>query len=344
MSNSYPLIDLHRHLEGCVRIETLIELGTEHGLALPAWSVEELRPYVQIDSPMPGLVAYFAKFELMQLCMASYEAIRRITYECIDDACSEGLDYLELRFSPVFMAEKHDLELDGVVEAVCDGLDEALRVLPMRAKLIGIMSRTYGPDPCWRELEAAIRGRDRGIVAVDVAGDEIKYPGELFVNHFQRAREAGMRVTVHAGESTSAAQVRQAIVELQAERLGHAVRAIDAPDVMDLIRRESVGIESCLTSNIQTGVVAAIAQHPVPEYLRRGLLVTLNTDNTVIGGVDLPGEYRLAERELGLSEMELVQLKQNALRVAFLSDEERADLLRRTSGKDPTNSRKETDV
>jgi adenosine deaminase len=343
MDNSYPLIDLHRHLEGCVRIETMLELGSEHGLALPAWSVEELRPHVQVDSPTAGLVAYFVKFELMQLCMVNYEAIRRITFECLDDACSEGLDYLELRFSPVFMAEKHDLELDGVVEAVCDGLDEALRALPIRAKLIGIMSRTYGPDSCWQELEAAIRGRDRGIVAVDVAGDEIKYPGELFVNHFQRAREAGMRVTVHAGESTSAAPVRQAIVELRAERLGHAVRAIDEPAVMDLIHEESVGIESCLTSNLQIGVVAAIAQHPVSVYLRRGLPVTLNTDNPVIAGVDLPGEYRLAERELGLSEAELDQLKQNALRVAFLSDEERADLLRETSAQAPASPGKKAD-
>jgi adenosine deaminase len=327
MSNIYPLTDLHRHLEGCVRIETLIELGLEHRLPLPAWSVEELRPYVQVDSPVSDVMTYIAKFELMQLCMVSYDAIRRITYECIDDAYGEGLDYLELRFSPVFMAEKHDLDLDGVVEAVCDGLDEALRVLPVRAKLIGIMSRTYGPDSCWQELGAAIRGRDRGVVAVDVAGDEIGYPGELFAGHFHRAREAGMRVTVHAGESSSAAQVKQAVIELQAERLGHAVRAVDDPDVMELIRKKSVGIENCLTSNIQTGVVAAYAQHPLPVYLRRGLLVTLNTDNTVISGIDLPSEYRLAAKELGLSKPELDQLKENALRVAFLSDEERVDLL-----------------
>ena len=339
MNNSYPLIDLHRHLEGCVRIETLIELGLEHRLALPGWSVEELRPYVQVDSPVPDVMAYIAKFELMQLCMVSYDAVRRMTYECIKDACSEGLDYLELRFSPVFMAEKHDLDLEGVVEAVCDGLDEALRVLPMRAKLIGIMSRTYGPDSCWQELEATIRGRDRGVVAVDLAGDEIKCPGQLFVNHFQRAREAGMRVTVHAGESSSAAQVKQAIIELQAERLGHAVRAIDDPDVMELMHRKSVGIENCLTSNIQTGVVAAYAQHPLPVYLRRGLPVTLNTDATVITGVDLPSEYRLAGKELGLSEAELDQLKKNAIRVAFLSDEERVDLLRGTSSEGPSSSR-----
>jgi adenosine deaminase len=325
--DNIPLIDLHRHLEGCPRIETLIDLGREHNLDLPAWTVEELRPYVQVEGRVPGLLAFFTKFELIQYCLVDYEAMRRLTFECIQDAYSEGLGYLELRFSPIFMAEKHELDPDGVVDAVCDGYQDALRDVPIHCKLIGIMSRTYGPDVCWKELEAVLRGRDRGVVAVDVAGDEDHYPGELFVGHFQRARDAGMRITAHAGESTSAAQVRQAILELRAERLGHAVRAVDDPDVMELMGRESVGIESCLTTNIQTCVVESLAQHPMPVYLRGGLPVTLNTDCTLIAGVDLPSEYRLAEDELGLSQAELEQLKRNALQVAFLSDEERADLL-----------------
>jgi adenosine deaminase len=322
-----PLIDLHRHLEGCVRIETLLDLGRQHNLDLPAWTVEELRPYVQVEGRVPGLLAFFTKFELIQYCMADYDAIRRMTFECIQDAHSERVGYLELRFSPIFMAEKHQLDPNGVVDAVCDGYREALREVPMRCKLIGIMSRTYGPEVCWQELEAVLRGRDRGVVAIDVAGDEDHYPGELFVDHFERARDAGMRITAHAGESTSAAQVKQAIVELRAERLGHAVRAIDDPDVMELIGRESVGIESCLTTNIQTCVVESLAQHPMPVYLRRGLPVTLNTDSTLIPNIDLPSEYRLAEVELGLSSVELEQLRRNALQVAFLSDEERAELL-----------------
>ena len=327
MQTNYPLIDLHRHLEGCVRPETLIEVGSQYGLSLPAWTVDELLPYIQVTSPMADLMAFIGKFELLQYCMFNYEVIRRITYECIEDAHREGLRYLELRFSPVFMAEKHDLDLAGVVTAVCDGLEEALHALPIRAKLIGIMSRTYGLDSCWRELKAVIKGRDRGVVAVDVAGDESGYPAQLFIEHFHYAREAGMRITVHAGETTSADQVRQAITQLGAERLGHAVRAVDDPVVMELIAERSIGIESCLTSNIQTGVVPSYAQHPLPIYLRRGLLVTLNTDAPVISGVDLPSEYRVAQNEIGLSEIELAQLGENALRVSFLSEDERAHLL-----------------
>jgi adenosine deaminase len=335
MDNEYPLIDLHRHLEGCIRPETILDLGVQHRLPLPFWSVDKLLPCVQVSSPVPSVMAFIAKFDLMQLAMATYDAVRRITFECIEDACEEGLDYLELRFSPVFMAEKHNLDLDGVVEAVCDGLDEALRVLPIRAKLIGIMSRTYGPDRCWDELGAVLRGRDRGIVAVDLAGDEIGFPGRLFTKHFQHAREAGMRITVHAGEPTSAAHVMQAILELGAERIGHGVRAVDDAHVMDLIEREGVGLEDCLSSNIQTGVVRSFREHPLPVFLRRGLFVTLNTDSTVICGSDLPGEYRLAEEELALSAEELDRLKMNALRVAFLSHQERTELLLGTKVEGP---------
>jgi adenosine deaminase len=331
MQINYPLIDLHRHLEACVRPETLIEVGSQYGLSLPAWTVDELRPYVQVTSPVVDLLAFFTKFELMQYCMLNYEVIRRMTFESIEDAHCEGIRYLELRFSPVFMAEKHNLDLKGVVTAVCDGYEEALQTLPIRAKLIGIMSRTYGPDSCWRELKAVIEGRDRGVVAVDVAGDESGYPAELFVEHFHYAREAGMRITVHAGETTSADQVKQAITNLGAERLGHAVRAVDDPAVMDLIAERSIGIESCLTSNIQTSVVPSYAQHPLPVYLRRGLLVTLNTDAPVISGVDLASEFRVAQNEIGLSDTELAQLKENAFRVSFLSEDERSDLLPRLS-------------
>jgi adenosine deaminase len=176
-------------------------------------------------------------------------------------------------------------------------------------------------------LEAILEGRERGVVAVDLAGDEIGYPAGLFVEHFDKARDSGMRITVHAGEAASAGQVEQAITELGAERLGHAVRAVDDPAVMELIAERSIGIESCLTSNVQTGVVPTYSQHPLPVYLRRGMLVTLNTDSPVISGVDLAHEYRVAQDEIGLSESELAQLRENAFRISFLSEDERSELL-----------------
>ena len=190
------------------------------------------------------------------------------------------------------------------------------------------MSRTYGPEPCWQELEAAIRCRDRGVVAVDLAGDEANFPGELFVDHFRRAREAGLHVTVHAGESAGPESVRQAVLELGAERLGHAVQAVHDEATMDLLAARRIGIESCLTSNVQTSTVPGYADHPLPIFLQRGLLVTLNTDDPGISGIDLAHEYAVAEKELGLSPAALRQLQENAVEVAFLTPQERQALLR----------------
>jgi adenosine deaminase len=330
MRNNYPLIDLHRHLEGCVRPATIIDLGKKHKLPLPAWTLEDLDPHIRVTSPVPDVMSFIAKFELMQWSMVSYDAIRRITFECIEDASGEGVDYLELRFSPLFMAEKHKLDLDLVVDAACDGLGEALEALGIQAKLIGIMSRTYGTEACWQELKAVIRGRDRGIVAVDLAGDEIKYPGKQFVEHFRHAQEAGMRITVHAGESASAEGVKQAIIELGAERIGHGIRAVEDPAVVDLLLEKAVGVENCPTSNVQTGIVESYAKHPISHFLRRGVLVTLNTDNCTTSGIDLTSEYETLVRESDLTDAEMGQLQRNSIEVAFISDDERSELLSKT--------------
>lgn len=327
MRNGYPLVELHRHLDGNVRVATIIDLARRYNLDLPAWTPEELRPYVQVTEPTPGVMAFIAKFELLRHVMVDYDAIRRIAWENLEDAVNEGIDYIELRFSPYFMAEVHGLDPIGVTEAICDALEEAGDVLPVRAKLIGIISRTYGPEVGWRELEAALRYRERGVVALDLAGDEANFPGELFVQHFRKAREAGLHTIAHAGEAAGAESVRQAVLELHAERIGHAVRAIDDPATMDLLAERDIPIESCPTSNVQTSTVPSYQAHPLPTFLRRGLLITLNTDDPSISGIDLAHEYRVVQEEMGLSEADLRKLQENAVRAAFLTPEERAGLL-----------------
>jgi len=327
MRDGYPLVELHRHLDGNVRIETVLDLARRHGLELPAWTVEELRPYVQITEREPSLMDFIAKFELLRRVTADYDAVRRIVRENLEDAAREQIDYIELRFSPYFMGEEHGLDTFGVVEAACDALEEARGSVPVKAKLIGIISRHYGPEIGRIELAAAIHGRDRGMVGLDLAGDEANFPGELFVRHFQEAREAGLRTVAHAGEAAGAASVRQAVLELKAERIGHGIRAIEDPAVLDLLAERRVSLEVCPTSNLQTSTVPDYRSHPLPALLRRGLAVTLNTDDPGISGIDLAHEYRVAAEELGLSAGELRRMQENAVEAAFLTGEERAELL-----------------
>lgn len=333
MRNGFPLVELHRHLDGNVRVATVLDLARRHRLELPAWSAEELRPHLQIVDREPSLVAFLAKFDLFRRVMVDYEAVRRIARENLEDAASEGIDYIELRFSPYFMAEEHGLDPFGVAEAVCDALEEVRGRLPhppIRAKLIAIISRHYGPATGRVELAAAIRCRDRGVTALDLAGDEARFPGELFVEHFAAAREAGLHTIAHAGEAAGAESVRQAILGLGAERIGHGLRALEDPAVVDLLLERRIALEVCPTSNVQTSTVASYREHPLPELLRRGVAATLNTDDPGISGIDLAHEYRVASAELGLSEVELRRLQENALAAAFLLAEERKSLLQAT--------------
>jgi len=327
MRNGYPLVELHRHLDGNVRVETVLDLCRQHGLELPAWTVEELRPHVQILEREPSLVHFIAKFELLRRAMVDYGAVRRIVRENLEDAAREGIDYIELRFSPYFMGETHGLDPFGVVDAVCDALEEGRGTVPVRAKLIGIIARNYGPEIGRVELAAAIRGRERGIVALDLAGDEAGYPGELFVRHFQEAREAGLHTIAHAGEAAGAESVRQAVLGLRAERIGHGIRAIEDPAVLDLLVERRIPLEVCPTSNLHTSTVRDYRSHPLPALLRRGIRCTLNTDDPSISGLDLAHEYRVASEDLGLSEAEIRRMQETAVEAAFLTPEERAGLL-----------------
>ena len=313
---SLPLIDLHRHLDGSVRLETILDLGRAHNLPLPAWDVEGLRPHVQVTEPQPGVMAFLSKFKWMTGVLVDYDACRRVAYENVEDAQREGIDYIELRFSPWFMAEPHGLNPEGVVEAVVDGVRAGARDTGIQVQLIGILSRTYGPDIAWKELEALLAHRD-ALIALDLAGDEANWPGDLFVDHFKKARDVGWHITVHAGESAGPESVWQAIRELGAGRIGHAVRAIEDPRLLDYMAEHRIGIEANLTSNVQTSTVPDYASHPLRAFLERGLLATINTDDPGISNIDLAYEYNVAAPKAGLTPEQIRQAQRNAAEIAF---------------------------
>lgn len=330
ISRDLPLVDLHRHLEGCVRLGTVIDLGRRHNLPLPAWDVERLRPHTQIVARQPGVMEFISKFRWLVGVLADAGACRRIAYENVEDAAREGLDYVELRFSPLFMAEPHGLDPSAVVEAVADGVAAGGRDFGLRANLIGVISRTYGPAGATRELEALLDHRER-IVALDLAGDEARQPGGLFLEHFRRARDAGWKITAHAGEMVGPASIRQAIVELGATRIGHCVRSVEDPTLLDLMAERRIGIECNLTSNVQTSTVPDYPSHPLKRFLERGLLATINTDDPGISNIDLTYEYDVAAPAAGLSPAQIRQAQANGLEIAFLPEGEKREIRERVA-------------
>lgn len=315
-ASALPRIDLHRHLDGNVRLETILELGLANDLPLPGRTLETLRPHVVVAEPQPGLMAFLAKFEWMVGVLVDGAACRRVAYENVEDAAREGLDAVELRFSPVFMAQPHGLAPEAVVEAVIDGAMAGARDFGVPTKLIGILSRTFGVDSCARELAALLAFRD-GLVAIDLAGDEGRFPAALFGEHFRRVRDAGLAVTIHAGEAAGAESVWSALRDLGATRIGHGVRAIEDPALLDYLGEHGIGLECNLTSNVQTSTVADYASHPLRAFLERGLRATINTDDPGISGIDLAHEYEVAAPAAGLTPELIAQARRNAAAIAF---------------------------
>lgn len=325
IDTNLPLTDIHRHLDGNIRAQTILDLGREFNLSLPAQTLETLLPYVQVSANEPDLVSFLAKLDWGVKVLASLDACRRVAYENMEDAARHGLHYVELRFSPGYMAMTHNLPVAGVVEAVIAGVREGSQAFGVEVRLIGIMSRTFGEAACLQELEALLAHRD-SITALDLAGDELGFPGSLFLPHFNRARDAGWHITVHAGEAAGPESIWQAIRELGAERIGHGVKAIDDPALMAFLAEQRIGIESCLTSNIQTSTVPSLAQHPLKAFLEHGVLASINTDDPAVQGVDIGHEYQVAAPAAGLSREQIRQAQINGLEIAFLSAAEKQAL------------------
>lgn len=317
-----PLTDIHRHLDGNIRAQTILDLGREFNLTLPATTLELLRPHVQVIETEPDLVSFLNKLDWGVKVLGSLEACRRVAQENVEDAARAGIHYAELRFSPGYMAMTHNLPVAGVVEAVIDGIRAGCQQHNIDVRLTGIMSRTFGEEACLQELEALLAHRDH-ITALDLAGDELGFPGSQFLSHFTRARDAGFRITVHAGEAAGPESIWQAIRELGAERIGHGVKAVEDPALMDFLAAHEIGIESCLTSNIQTSTVSSLAHHPLATFLDHGILATINTDDPAVQGIELAHEYEVAAPQAGLSQAQIRTAQENGLKIAFLSEAEK---------------------
>ena len=335
-----PLCELHRHLDGSIRVETILELAQRHGVPLPADTVEGMAPYVHIDDAEPGLLAFLERFRYLLEILVDLDACRRVAYENVEDASREGIDLIELRFSPWFMAERHGLDVHGVVEACVDGARAAARDFGVTVGLIGILSRTYGPEICMRELDALLANRE-GLVAMDLAGDEAGFPPALFTKHFGRVRDAGLGVTIHAGEAAGPESVWSAIRDLGATRIGHGFRSSEDPALVAFLAEHQIPLECCPTSNLHTSTVPSYAVHPMAGLAAAGVPFCLNTDDPGISAVTLRHEYEVAGPAMGLDRAQLRAAQATALDHAFLPESDKAMLRTRCKerGRNPEPDR-----
>ncbi|RMF42796.1 MAG: adenosine deaminase [Anaerolineae bacterium] len=323
---AYPKVELHRHLEGSLRLETLREIAQDHGIP-----VEEHAPLdnlVQIGEREPFTVANFlSKFATLRLFYRSPEVITRITHEAIEDAARDNVRYMELRFTPVALSREEDFPLPDVIDWVIEAASQASIKFNLPVRLIASVNRHESPDLAEEVARLAVERMSRGIVGLDLAGNEADFSALPFAAIFREAQEAGLRITVHAGEWGSAANVSEAIEALGAERIGHGVRVLEDENAVHLARERGTTFEVCITSNYQSGVVAALTKHPLVRMQAAGLNVTINTDDPSISRITLGDEYRVAAETLGMSDSGLQHCVLQAARSAFLPPAEREALV-----------------
>ena len=326
IDHSLPLVDLHRHLDGNIHPATVWDLAQQHNIKLPGANVDEFTPHAQIQDQTSDLLAFLKKLDYGVSVLANLDAVYRVAYENVKDAKEQGLDYTELRFSPYYMAETFKLNIAEVVNVVADAVSTASKEFNIKTNLIGILSRTYGSEICQQELSAILTHKDK-ITALDLAGDELNYPAEMFVNHFKQARDAGLQITVHAGEAAGPESVWNAINLLGASRIGHGVAATQDMKLMDYLRDNKIAIESCPTSNYQTATIKDLTKHPLKTFLNHGVIVCLNTDDPAVSNITIKHEYKVATDVLGLTANELRQIQLNGVEAAFLSEQEKSALM-----------------
>jgi adenosine deaminase len=315
---SLPKVDLHRHLEGSLRLGTLYDIASEFDLDLPGG--DGLRPLVQVV-PADPLTShnFLSKFDVLRRFYRSPQVIARITEETIADAAADNVRYLEIRFTPAALSKVQGFPLGEVMDWVAASAEQAQSEFGVTTRLIASLNRHESPRIAELVASLAVERREKGIVGLDLAGDEGGYSTAPFIPIFQEARQAGLNITVHAGEWGGANNVAEAIQVLGADRIGHGVRVMEDPSAISLGRERGIPFEVCVTSNVQSGVVVALQDHPIQQMLEAGLNVTIDTDDPSISQITLSDEYRIVCEQLGFTTAVLQDRILAAARAAFLS-------------------------
>jgi adenosine deaminase len=320
-----PKAELHNHLDGSLRPATMVEVARAQRIELPTTDPEALARHMLVHDGR-SLEDYLARFDVTVSLLQTPEAIERVAWEICEDAAADNVRYIEVRYCP-HLSTHRGLSLDEVVEAELRGFERGRADFGVIARVINCSLRHYDPAVSLEIARHSVAFRDRGVVAFDLAGAEAGRPPAVHQAAFDLAAEGCLGITVHAGEAAGAASIAEAVHRCHANRIGHGTRLYEDPVLRDYIRDRRILLECNITSNLQTGVVARAAEHPVRTYFDAGLNVTLSTDSWLMSGVRLSDEYWLAHAELGFDRDGIDRLILNAFEGAFHPWPERQALL-----------------
>lgn len=323
-----PKTDLHLHLDGSLRLDSILDLAREQGIRLPASDHDSLARLVRMGEDERSLERYLKAFDVTLSVLQETEALERAAYELAVDCADENVRYIEVRFSPI-LHTRHGLSLKESVEAVRTGLLRAESERGIQTGIILCGIRHISPESSLVLAQLALEYKGAGVVGFDLAGAEEHFPAKKHREAFFLILNNNINCTVHAGEAFGPSSIAQAVHYCGAHRIGHGTRLREDPDLMAYVNDHRIPLEMCLSSNVQTGAVARMEDHPVKYYLDQGLRVTLNTDNRLMSNTDLCKEYALGVRSCGLTLHDLEEIVIFGFKSAFLPLKAKSELLRR---------------
>ncbi|MCP4148250.1 MAG: adenosine deaminase [bacterium] len=319
-----PKVELHRHLDGSVRFDTIVDLAKYHNIDLGVHSTEELLLKTKIKEPMKNLEDVLATFMTTQKVLYCYDAIKRITFENVEDAFRDGVKLLELRFAPVYIAWEKKLAFDEIMEAVLDGISQGMETYDIQVGLIHILPRPLEPNKHEISCLEFLRYKNgthknaHRLCGFDLADSETTTQTADFVPYVDMMRKNGVGITIHTGENTDAAHVIESIEAYNPARIGHGIKTIDDQDAMRRVIEKNIHLELNLTSNVLTNSVESAETHPLPAFYSAGIPISINSDDPHIMDIDLVDEYELAARHYNLTAEDFDKINKQTLTHSFL--------------------------
>lgn len=320
--NDLPKTEIHIHLEGSIRTQTIIDVARQYNLNLPSYQIEELDTHVKVYDQMRDLAAVLEAFAIFQNSIASAEVVERIAWELFEDASKQNIRLFEVRFSPDWAFHGHNLNWDKCLDGLLRAKERAEHEFDMSIGYIAITSRSMGPESCVNTVDWAIRHRDQ-IIGVDLADAEDVFPIRDFAKPVLKAKEAGLKVTVHSGENTPASAVVDTIQAVRPDRIGHGIHIIEDMKAIELVKECGITLEVNPWSNYLTNSVQTIEEHPLKKLFDLGVKVTINSDDPEVLETNLNNEYRIAHEILGMSLEDIRTCNRYAYEASFLPEEDK---------------------
>ena len=337
MIKRIPKVELHDHLDGGLRVSTIIGLAEKEGIELPSYDERELRDWFIRGCRQKSLPLYLETFQYTTAVMQTKENLERIATEAIEDLHEENVVYAEIRFAPALHTAK-GLSLEEVVTSVLSGLDKGREKTGVQYGLILCAMRNENPSLSLRIAELAVAFSDRGVVAFDIAGDEDGNPPKDHIGAFEYIRKQNFNITIHAGEAFGLESIWQAIQICGAHRIGHGVRLIEDMQIQDgtitklgslsqFVLDRRIPMEMCLTSNVGTGAAESYEKHPFPIFFKNNFRVFLCSDNRLMSDTNLTKEMTIAAEKYNLTFRDLEKISVNAMKSSFIHHNERIRII-----------------